>query len=121
MSSTASKSLSTELHAYGAHADTTSPTEPNGGVAGGDGLPENENAHPEFSLPPVDGGRDAWLFLAASFMIEGLVWGFSFSFGIFQEYYSTHEPFAGQSNIALTGTCVMVSPSRERRVLQAWQ
>ena len=29
----------------------------------------------EFSLPPVDGGKDAWLFLAACFMIEGLVWG----------------------------------------------
>jgi hypothetical protein len=29
----------------------------------------------EFSLPPVDGGRDAWLFLAAAFMVETLVWG----------------------------------------------
>jgi hypothetical protein len=27
------------------------------------------------SLPPVDGGKDAWLFLAACFMIEALVWG----------------------------------------------
>lgn len=26
-------------------------------------------------LPRVDGGKDAWLFLAASFMIEALVWG----------------------------------------------
>ena len=26
-------------------------------------------------LPPVDGGKDAWLFLAASFVIEALVWG----------------------------------------------
>jgi hypothetical protein len=30
---------------------------------------------PEFSLPPVDGGKDAWLFLAGAFMIEALVWG----------------------------------------------
>ena len=29
----------------------------------------------EFSLPPLDGGKDAWLFLAASFMMEALVWG----------------------------------------------
>jgi len=29
----------------------------------------------EFSLSPVDGGRDAWLFLAAAFMVETLVWG----------------------------------------------
>jgi hypothetical protein len=31
--------------------------------------------HLEFSLPPVDGGKDAWLFLAACFLIEALVWG----------------------------------------------
>jgi hypothetical protein len=29
----------------------------------------------EFSLPPVDGGKDAWLFLAAAFIVEVLVWG----------------------------------------------
>lgn len=29
----------------------------------------------EFYLPPVDRGKDAWLFLAASFVIEALVWG----------------------------------------------
>lgn len=29
----------------------------------------------EFSLPRADGGRDAWLFLAACFSIEALVWG----------------------------------------------
>lgn len=27
------------------------------------------------TLPPVDGGRQAWLFLAGSFSIEALVWG----------------------------------------------
>jgi hypothetical protein len=26
------------------------------------------------SLPPVDGGKDAWLFLAACFMLEANVW-----------------------------------------------
>jgi hypothetical protein len=29
----------------------------------------------EFSLPPVDGGKDAWLCLAGCFFIEALVWG----------------------------------------------
>jgi hypothetical protein len=29
----------------------------------------------EFSLPQVDGGKDAWLFLAACFVVEALVWG----------------------------------------------
>ena len=26
-------------------------------------------------LPPMDGGRQAWLFLAACFILEGLIWG----------------------------------------------
>ncbi|KAA8650801.1 hypothetical protein EYZ11_007826 [Aspergillus tanneri] len=61
----------------------------------------------ERQLPPIDGGKDAWLFLAACFVIEALIWGFSFAFGIFQDYYSTHPPFAGSHNIAVIGTCAM--------------
>jgi hypothetical protein len=29
----------------------------------------------EFSLPPTDTGKDAWLFLAACWAVEALVWG----------------------------------------------
>ena len=29
----------------------------------------------EFSLPQADGGKDAWLFLACSFLVEAVVWG----------------------------------------------
>lgn len=77
-----------------------------------------------FSLPPTDGGKDAWLFLFACFMLEGLIWGmhstrfestsindrtgFAASYGIFQDYYSTHEPFSGSGNIAVVGACAMV-------------
>ena len=31
--------------------------------------------HAAQSLPRVDGGKQAYLFLAACFMLEGLVWG----------------------------------------------
>lgn len=34
--------------------------------------PVNEN---ESLLPPADGGKDAWLFVAAGFMVEMMVWG----------------------------------------------
>lgn len=34
----------------------------------------SSNGH-EFSLPQADGGKDAWLFLAACFIVEALVWG----------------------------------------------
>jgi hypothetical protein len=27
------------------------------------------------SLPPTDGGKDAWLFLFACFMLEAMIWG----------------------------------------------
>jgi hypothetical protein len=37
-------------------------------------LPGQTSNH-EFSLPPADGGKAAWLFLAAKFVVEALVWG----------------------------------------------
>ncbi|KAL8634184.1 hypothetical protein Q9189_000103 [Teloschistes chrysophthalmus] len=55
-------------------------------------------------VPRPDGGKDAWLFLAGGFSVEALVWGFPFSFGVFQEYYSTHEPFKSDGGIAIIGT-----------------
>ncbi|KAL9583778.1 MAG: hypothetical protein Q9212_002516 [Teloschistes hypoglaucus] len=65
----------------------------------------NSEAPREFSLPEADGGRDAWLFLAGCFMVEALIWGFPFSFGVFQDYYLSHEPFASKpSGIAIIGT-----------------
>jgi hypothetical protein len=39
------------------------------------GQSENTAGNPEFSLPKADGGKDAWLFLAACFTVEALVWG----------------------------------------------
>ncbi|KAF2140411.1 uncharacterized protein K452DRAFT_310151 [Aplosporella prunicola CBS 121167] len=49
------------------------------------------------ALPPTDTGRQAWLFLLACFLLEALVWGFAFSFGVFEKYYSTHEPWSRTS------------------------
>lgn len=34
--------------------------------------------------------------------------GFPSAFGVFQEYYDTHEPFKGSSGIPVIGTCSMV-------------
>lgn len=57
------------------------------------------------SLPQADGGLQAWLFLAGCFMIEALVWGFPFSYGVFQEYYTSLPLFASNtSGIAVIGT-----------------
>lgn len=40
----------------------------------GTGSLDDQHGH-EFSLPQADGGKDAWLFLAACFIVEALVWG----------------------------------------------
>lgn len=57
------------------------------------------------SLPSADRGRAAWLFLAGSFLVEALVWGFPYSFGIFQAYYASDALFAvDASRIAVIGT-----------------
>ncbi|KAM0255031.1 hypothetical protein ACHAQJ_006179 [Trichoderma viride] len=68
---------------------------------------QRENQDQGYSLPPADTGKDAWLFLAACFVMEAMVWGFPFAFGIFQDYYRTHEPFEGSSQTAIIGTCAM--------------
>ncbi|WPG99138.1 Hypothetical protein R9X50_00194900 [Acrodontium crateriforme] len=63
------------------------------------------------SLPPTDRGRAAWSFLAACFVVEAMVWGFPFSFGTFQVYYASHEPFnkdiSGIATIGTTATGLM--------------
>ena len=61
-------------------------------------------------LPRADGGGRAWLFLAGCFMIEALIWGFPFSFGVFQDYYTNEPPFSeSPSGITVIGTSAMVS------------
>ncbi|KAJ6178082.1 Major facilitator superfamily domain general substrate transporter [Penicillium mononematosum] len=57
--------------------------------------------------PPMDGGMNAWLFLAACFAMEALVWGFAFTYGVFQAYYSDIPQFKDSGNIAVVGTCAM--------------
>ena len=41
----------------------------------GTGTEEPAEGQQEFSLRQADGGKDAWLFLAAAFFVEALVWG----------------------------------------------
>ncbi|KAF5001598.1 hypothetical protein FGRMN_904 [Fusarium graminum] len=72
-----------------------------------EGLEDLSGANQVSSLPPVDGGRNAWLFLAVAFTVEALTWGFPFAFGVFQDYYSTNAPFEGSSSTAVIGTCAM--------------
>ncbi|KAH9938770.1 MFS general substrate transporter [Epithele typhae] len=53
-------------------------------------------------LAPVDGGVQAWTFCACAFILEMMIWGYCFSYGIFQDYYTTHAPFDRASSIAIS-------------------
>ncbi|KAJ7643747.1 major facilitator superfamily domain-containing protein [Roridomyces roridus] len=54
----------------------------------------------EVNLPPVDGGFNAWAFLAAAFVVEGVVWGFPDAYGIFLNSYLQDPRFASQKDSA---------------------
>ncbi|KAK8103880.1 Major facilitator superfamily transporter [Apiospora kogelbergensis] len=103
-------STSTELVAVSTHL-ANRPFEDNSAQESQVSIQQEADQHIALAhvdrLPPVDGGKDAYLFLAASFAVEALVWGFPFAFGIFQDYYSTHAPFEGSPNISVIGTCAM--------------
>ena len=56
-------------------------------------------------LRPADGGFSAWTVLMASFIFEGLFWGFPTAYGVFQNYYSTLPQFRQNTlQVALIGT-----------------
>lgn len=44
-------------------------------------------------LHPVDRGKHAMLFVAAAFVLETTIWGYSFTFGIVQVYLHSNPPF----------------------------
>nr|ODN85941.1 monocarboxylic acid transporter [Cryptococcus depauperatus CBS 7841] len=59
----------------------------------------------QHALPPVDRGRQAWLFLAAVTTIETLIWGLPFSVGILHAYWiNTLFVGAGASTVTLAAT-----------------
>ncbi len=87
------------------------------------------------SLPPTDGGKDAWLVLTGCTILEALVWGesrstkqhnkdrpahlhrqllgFPFAFGVFQEHYSRQEQFKDHvASLPAIGTTATVRPRR---------
>ncbi|KAG5755721.1 hypothetical protein H9Q70_001617 [Fusarium xylarioides] len=56
------------------------------------------------ALPPTDRGRGAYTALACCTIAQAPIWGYSVSFGIFQEYYTAHANLkASPSAIASIG------------------
>ncbi|KAK1140402.1 hypothetical protein N8T08_010346, partial [Aspergillus melleus] len=65
----------------------------------------NSPALQQAPLAPADQGKSAWLMLLSSCIIQLPVWGFSLVFGIFQEYFSSHNTLQGsKGDLAIIGT-----------------
>lgn len=62
---------------------------------------EVDESATHYALPPVDGGRRAWAFLAGATVVEMLVWGFPYSIGILHAYWS-NTLFKGYGESAIT-------------------
>ncbi|KAB5588472.1 Monocarboxylate transporter 3 [Ceratobasidium theobromae] len=61
------------------------------------------------ALPPIDRGFKAWSFVAAAFVLESLVWGWGFAYGVFQEYFLHQRTFgdASEASIGAVGTTAL--------------
>ncbi|KAH7335696.1 MFS general substrate transporter [Rhizoctonia solani] len=52
-------------------------------------------------LLPVDVGFGAWSFVASAFILDTIIWGFGFTYGVFQEYFIREKTFGNASEAAL--------------------
>ncbi|BGP15560.1 hypothetical protein JCM10213_001349 [Rhodosporidiobolus nylandii] len=72
------------------------------GAADEEGLGEHEGQ----SLPPIDRGKGAWGFVAAAFLLETFIWGYSYSFATILVYLESHDPWQkeGIASLSAVGT-----------------
>lgn len=70
-------------------------------TAGGARAGERASELGAAELHPVDRGKHAMLFVAAAFVLETTIWGYSFTFGIVQVYLHSHAPFNQFSLVSL--------------------
>ena len=64
-------------------------------------LDEMRATEPEFSLPPVDGGMAAWLFLFSAFVLEILVWGNTSVLSVLDQA-NVHSTDTSQASLSLS-------------------
>ncbi|KAL1409635.1 hypothetical protein Q8F55_003631 [Vanrija albida] len=56
------------------------------------------------ALPPVDGGRDAWLFLLSATLVETTVWGLPYTVGVLHAFWSTKMFPHDEATLTLAAT-----------------
>lgn len=80
------------------HSHSRRPSEEEVGIA------ELDDDTATTALPPVDGGKRAWIFLAAATFIETTVWGLPFTVGVFHQYWQTRMFPHDESTLTLAAT-----------------
>jgi hypothetical protein len=82
--------------------------------------PDSDRAHSdveieswsiEHSLPPTDGGKQAWMVLASCCLVQAPAWGYPLGFGVIQQYLKedSQQQFSGSpDSIATIGTTLSV-------------
>jgi hypothetical protein len=87
---------------YDLNSPDTVPPTPAGSIHG---LTSSSDPLNSQSLLPVDSGKDAWLFLVGSTIVEIMVWGIPYSIGVLHLYWTTSLfPGYGASTITLAAT-----------------
>jgi len=74
----ASETTELELTSRTPHSSTADIQPHHSGTIDSVEANNNIETNAGFSLPPTDGGKDAWLFLLSCFMLEALIWGMCF-------------------------------------------
>ena len=94
------QAMTTELSSLDTRGRTTLPSPSEHHVS----IPSDPTSLPLIpdNLPPIDHGHQAWLFCISASTLEMLVWGYGFSFGVFQDWYTSHPPLQSQSPIAIS-------------------
>ncbi|KAK2616215.1 hypothetical protein QQS21_000847 [Conoideocrella luteorostrata] len=69
---------------------------------------DDDALHTGGSMPPTDRGRGAYVALACCTLAQVPIWGYSVSYGIFQDYYTSRSGIKGSSgSFATIGTSQM--------------
>ncbi|KDE08517.1 hypothetical protein MVLG_01296 [Microbotryum lychnidis-dioicae p1A1 Lamole] len=100
-SCTPRSAMSTTLTPGSAQGDDVSTTNTIRTVEEAQGTSASEPGTVQQELPPQDRGWRAWRFVLASCLLDLFIWGGTFAYGTWLEYYLSHPPFQNESPVSL--------------------
>ncbi|KAI3607739.1 mfs monocarboxylate [Moniliophthora roreri] len=73
----------------------------------GTGLEGDAEGETAIALPPTDSGFHAWAYLMSAWVLDFIIWGLPFTYGVFLDFYLSSDPFfinSASGLIALAGS-----------------